>query len=72
MVGDVRLAEDVDKKPLIEKALSDCYNEGIRVRGANYSALQGGEYCLVNMFYSCLDDYNSIRVVEEFRKKILN
>lgn len=56
MVGDVRLAEDVDKKPLIEKALSDCYNEGIRVRGANYSALQGGEYCLVNMFYKKIEN----------------
>ena len=62
MVGEVKLAEVVDKKALIEKSLADCYDNGIIIKGANYGYLKGGKYCLVDTFFNKVNDIDEYGV----------
>ena len=58
ILGELRLAEDFDKKSLIERALSDCVKEGIVIKGVNYSDMRS-QFGLVNTMYDYFDKLES-------------
>lgn len=61
ILGELKLAEDYDKKSLVEQALKDCYSEGIVIQNVNYGNMNG-KYGLVQ---TCFDYFNKISELGE-------
>lgn len=56
--GDIRLADDIDRKVLTEKALKDCADEGLMIDGVNYSNFYG-QFGLINTVYGYFEKIES-------------
>lgn len=70
-LGELRLAEDFDKKALVEQALKDCVSEGIIIKNVNYSNMTGA-YGLVQTTFDYIDkidNYGRERFVEMYSSK---